>query len=61
MIKTRIIRVKNIEHEEIIMTITVIKTILTKVTITIIIIISVQVKAIDVCLKRENVQKAIFD
>ena len=66
MVKTRKIKVKSIENEEIIMTMT--KTIITKIIITIMMRMrikigtckSIQVKATHISLKGRNVQKAIF-
>ena len=75
MVKTRKIKVKSIENEEIIMAMTMTKTIITQIIITIMMKMrikigkniktlkqnkSVQVKAIHICLKRVNAQKAIF-
>ena len=64
MIKAKIIKVKSIEKEEIIMTITMIKMIITTVIMTIIIIImmikrikignQIIIKAIHVCIKENN-------
>ena len=63
MVKTRKIKVKSIENEEIIMTMTITKTIISKIIKTIMMgmtIKSAQRKAIHICLKGRNVQKAIF-
>ena len=62
MVKTRKIKVKSIENEEIIMTMTMTKTIIKKIIITIFMRMSIgnQVKAIHICLKGRKVQKAFF-